>query len=167
MIPPFSHPSFLLLFHTECVSRLSVLLQQYISNLSFLCHCCSALVHITASSCQQHCSNFLTGLLASSLVPTLVLHGSSCPLPAGTLQGLPIISDWHSESVLPPLIGPACSGSRSTLQPKPIPLSPCLLRTSHTDCLSFSQKRHLSPCLRTFALSFCLLAVSFHLPFIP
>ena len=167
MISPFAHPSFLLLFHTECISRLSVLLLQYISNLSFLCLCCSALVHVPASSCQQHCSNFLTGLFASGLVPTLVLNGSSCPLPAGTLQGLPIIFDCHSESFLPPLIGPACSGPRSTLQPKPIPLFPCFLSTSCTDCLSFSQKHHPSPCLRTFALSFCLLAVLFHLPFIP
>lgn len=74
------------------------------SQISFLPVCCRALVQVTATSCQHLCSSILTGLLASSFIPTIVLHGRSCPLPAGPLQWLPVIFDFLSRGLsAPPL----------------------------------------------------------------
>ena len=39
---------------------------------------------------------------ASSLIPTLVLHGRSCPLPAGTLHWLPVVFDFLSRGLSAP-----------------------------------------------------------------
>ena len=129
---PSAHPSCCSLFRLT-TSGGCQLSSHNTSQISFLPVCCRALVQLTATSCQHLCSSILTSLLASSLIPSLVLHGRSCPLPAGTLQWLPVIFDFLSRGLsAPPLrICVLCSPLYYPIPAPPTLSALLIMRQSH------------------------------------
>lgn len=123
---------------------LPILLLLRVPSLCFLHPHCSTPLHITAGSRQHQCRTSLRGF-CFQLCPHLIPSSSVAP------HCLRL-----SLRVIPaPAIGPVCPGHHPTLQPNPTPPSrPCLLNTSHPDCLSFPHTCGPPSCLRTCAFSF-------------